>query len=306
MKKIWSKFPRSAAWWSIQPFLVNGFSLRVCPAWSNTQFAPLKNPFTGMTFLRVLGVFDRVDSYQSAGQTTQNWPQYDGLVKKHSFSRCVSRLLGTQIEWFTTSIHFLGVPYFETSPSGVPTKRTVCKSVCSKLDSKWQQHLRSCMLWIGSLNLQCLEDMTFPAPRWSENQWRSEFSILEMSEFASTWLAQGEATWWYMKHGHTSKGYDMPWGSEFLRTIDCVKTWSMMFGKLMTFNPSLFCETIGSCCLMSASFRSPGRALGAHGTLGTSGFTERLRGHFNDQIWPLLHHIQQRAKISNASAYELE
>ena len=41
--------------------------------------------FTGMTFLRVLGVFDRVDSYQSGGQTTQNWPQYDGLIQKHSF-----------------------------------------------------------------------------------------------------------------------------------------------------------------------------------------------------------------------------
>ena len=49
-----------------------------------------------------------------------------------------------------------------------------------------------------------------------------------MSEFASTWHAQGgetaDETEWYMKHGHTSKGYDMPWESEFLRTIDCVET----------------------------------------------------------------------------------
>ena len=100
-----------------------------------------------------------------------------------------------------------------------------------------------------------------------------------------------------------------PWESEseFLRTIDCVETWSMMFGKLMTFKPSHFCKTMASCCLMRPSFRSPGRALGAHrSTLSTSGFTERLRSHFGDQIWSLLHHIQQRAKISNALAYELE
>ena len=127
------------------------------------------------------------DSYL-ANKPLNNWFQYDGLVVKHSFSgffRCVSKLPGTQIQWLTTSMHHLGVPNFETSPSGVPTKRTVCKSACSKLDSKWQQHLRSHVLWIGSLNLQCLEDMTFPAPRWSENQWRSEFSISAMPEFAS-------------------------------------------------------------------------------------------------------------------------
>ena len=96
--------------------------------------------------------------------------------------------------------------------------------------------------------------MTFPAPRWSENQWRSEFSLLAMSGYASTWLAQGEATWWYMKHGHTSKGYDMPWGSEFLRTIDCIKAWSMMFVKLMTFKTSLFAKLwrhAASCALHS-------------------------------------------------------
>ena len=152
--------------------------------------------------------------------------------------------------------------------------------------------------------------MTFPAPRWSENQWRSEFSLSTMSGFASTWLAQEDETadhiWWYMKHGHTSKGYYMPWGSEFLRTIDCITAWSMMFVRLMTFETSLFCKTMASSCLMSPSFRSPGTALGAHRTLSTSGFTERLRSHFDDQIWSLLHHIQQRAKISNASAYELE
>ena len=60
---------------------------------------------------------------------------------------------------------------------------------------------------------------------------------------------------------------------------------------------------MASCCLMRPSFRSPGRAL------GTSGFTdsvEKLRVHFDDQIWSLLLHIQQRAKISDASAYELD
>ena len=64
-----------------------------------------------------------------------------------------------------------------------------------------------------------------------------------------------------------------------------------------------FCKTTASCCLMSPSFRSPGRALGTSGFIGS---VEKLRGHFDDQIWPLLHHIQQRAKVSNASAYELE
>ena len=256
---------------------------------------------------RVLGVFDRVDSYQSGGQTTQNWPQYDGLVKKHSFPG-VSQDFQAPKSSGSLLLFTFWVSLILKHPQVVSLQNEL---FLIQFVQNWTAidsniYALICCTGIGSLNLQCLEDMTFPAPRWSENQWRSEFSILEMSEFASTWLAQGEATWWYMKHGHTSKGYDMPWRSEFLRTIDCVKTWSMMFGKLMTFNPSLFCETIGSCCLMSPSFRSPGRALGAHGTLGTSGFTERLRGHFNDQIWPLLDHIQQRAKISNASAYELE
>ena len=64
--------------------------------------------------------------------------------------------------------------------------------------------------------------------------------VFHFREFALTKLAGGETAdeiGQYMKHGHTSKVYDMPWGSEFLRTIDCIKTWCMMFGKLMTFNP---------------------------------------------------------------------
>ena len=58
---------------------------------------------------------------------------------------------GTQIQWLTTSIHRLGVPVFETCPSGVPTKRTVGKWVCAKLDSTWQEHVCSYVLWIHVL-----------------------------------------------------------------------------------------------------------------------------------------------------------
>ena len=42
---------------------------------------------------------------------------------KHSFPG-VSKLQGPQIHWLTTSIHHLGVPNFETSPSGAAAKRT--------------------------------------------------------------------------------------------------------------------------------------------------------------------------------------
>ena len=46
------KCPSSTAWWSMQPFLVPGiFHLRGCPAWSNTQFAHLKNPSLEWPFL---------------------------------------------------------------------------------------------------------------------------------------------------------------------------------------------------------------------------------------------------------------
>ena len=38
------------------------------------SFSPQQS-FTGATFLRVLRVVDRVDSYQLGGQTTQNWSQ---------------------------------------------------------------------------------------------------------------------------------------------------------------------------------------------------------------------------------------
>ena len=122
-----------------------------------------------------------------------------------------------------------------------------------------------------------------------------------------------DETWLNMKHGHTSKGYDMPWVSEFLWTLDdwlellaLSNALCMTFVKLMAFKPSLFCKAMRSCCLMSASFRYPGRALGALGVSSFTGFSKLLPSHFDNQTWPLLHDILQRAKISNASAYELE
>ena len=79
-----------------------------------------------------------------------------------------------------------------------------------------------------------------------------------------------------------------------------------MLAKSMTFKPSLFfakrCGHAASCPLSD----TPGRALGALDVPSFTGFVKLLRGHFDDQTWPLLHDILQRAKISNASAYELE
>ena len=71
-------------------------------------FSP-EESFTGMTFLRVLGAVDRVDSYQPGGQTTQNWSQYDGLVVDIVFQVCLK-----------TSGHPNPMVDYFYSPSGCP------------------------------------------------------------------------------------------------------------------------------------------------------------------------------------------